>query len=192
MPGVPSQEVFSITGDEAGNLWLSGNGGLTHLLAGRVVEHIPWSTLGHTRAKVVVSDKGGVWLSFWTDGGVMYFRDGQVRASYSVSDGLGKGHVPGLALDSDGALWASTEEGGLSRIKDGHVTTLTTSNGLPCDTIHRTVQDDRRSLWVYAACGVFRIARTELDASIAQPTRRVQTTLWDAADGVRLRAFAPS
>ena len=25
VPGVPSQEVFSITGDEAGNLWLSGN-----------------------------------------------------------------------------------------------------------------------------------------------------------------------
>jgi hypothetical protein len=25
----------------------------------------------------------------------MYFKDGQVRASYSVRDGLGKGHVPG-------------------------------------------------------------------------------------------------
>ena len=103
----------------------------------------------------MVSDKGGVWLSFWTDGGVMYFKDGQVRASYSVRDGLGKGHVPGLALESDGALWASTDEGGLSRIKDGHVATLTSRNGLPCDTIHGTVQDDRRSLWVYAACGSF-------------------------------------
>ena len=33
--------------------------------------------LDQTRAKVVVSDKGGVWLSFWTDGGVIYFKDGQ-------------------------------------------------------------------------------------------------------------------
>ena len=106
--------------------------------------------------------------------------------------GSGKGHVPGLALDSDGALWASTEEGGLSRIKDGHVATLTSRNGLPCDTIHGTVQDDRRSLWVYAACGVFRITRPELDAWIAQPAHRVQTTLWDAADGAKLRALAPT
>jgi len=192
VPGVSSKEVFSITGDESGNLWLSGDAGLTHLLAGHVVENIPWSTIGQTRAKVVVSDRGGVWLSFWTDGGVMYFKDGQVRASYSVRDGLGEGHVPGLALDSDGALWASTDEGGLSRIKDGHVATLTSRNGLPCDTIHGTVHDDRRSLWVHAGCGVFRITRPELDAWIAQPAHRVQTRLWDAADGAKPRALAPS
>jgi signal transduction histidine kinase/ligand-binding sensor domain-containing protein len=192
VPGVSSKQVFSMTGDESGNLWLSGDAGLTHLRAGRVVEDIPWSTIGQTRAKVVVSDKGGVWLSFWTDGGVRYFKDGQVRASYSVRDGLGKGHVPGLALDRDGALWASTEEGGLSRIKDGRVATLTTRNGLPCDTIHGTLQDDRRSLWVYGACGIFRITRAELDAWIAQPSHRIETTLWDASDGVKLRALATS
>lgn len=185
--------MFSITGDETGHLWLSGDRGLTHVLAGRVVEHFPWSALGRSQqAKVVLSDKGGVWLSFWTDGGAVYFRDGQIRESYSVAEGLGKGHVPGLELDDDGALWVSTEEGGLSRIKDGRVTTLTTSNGLPCDTIHQTIRDDSRSLWVYGACGLFRIARTELDAWIAHPRRRVATTLWDAADGVGLWAFAPS
>jgi signal transduction histidine kinase/ligand-binding sensor domain-containing protein len=192
VPGVSSKEVFSIAGDESGNLWLSGDAGLTHLQAGHVVANIPWSAVGRTRAKVVVSDKGGVWLSFWTEGGVMYFKDGRVRASYSVEDGLGKGHVPGLTLDSEGALWASTEDGGLSRIKDGHVATLTSGNGLPCDTIHATVEDDRRALWVYAACGVFRIARSELDAWIARPEHRVETTHWDAADGAKLRALAPT
>ena len=193
VPGVPSQEVFSINGDEAGHLWLSGNRGLTHLLAGRVVEHFSWPTLGRQQqAKVVLSDKGGVWLSFWTDGGVAYFRDGAIRSSHTVADGLGKGHVPGIELDADGSLWASTEEGGLSRIKDGSVTTLTTSNGLPCDTIHQTVLDESRSLWAYGACGLFRIARSELDAWIARPTRRIRTTVWDAADGVTLVPVAPS
>ena len=38
-------------GDEAGNLWLSGDAGLTHLRAGRVVEHFPWSTIGDARNK---------------------------------------------------------------------------------------------------------------------------------------------
>jgi ligand-binding sensor domain-containing protein len=70
VPGVPSQEVFSITGDESGNLWLSGNRGLTHLRSGRIVENFPWPTLGRKQhAKVVLSDKGGLWLSFWNDGG---------------------------------------------------------------------------------------------------------------------------
>ena len=90
--GVPSKEVYSITGDESGNLWLSGNNGLTHLLDGRLVEHFPWSALGRQQqATKILSDQGGIWLSFWQDGGVLYFKDGQVRASYTAADGLGKG-----------------------------------------------------------------------------------------------------
>jgi PAS domain S-box-containing protein len=191
--GVPSNEVYSITGDKAGNLWLSGNKGLSHLLEGRLVEHFPWSAMGRSQqAKVILSDQGGLWLSFWTDGGVLFFKDGQVRASYTAADGLGKGHVPGLQLDGDGALWASTEEGGVSRIKDGHIATLTSRNGLPCDTIHWTMEDDDRSLWLYTACGFVRVARTELDTWIADPQHRVETTVWDAADGVRLQPISPS
>jgi signal transduction histidine kinase/ligand-binding sensor domain-containing protein len=189
--GVPSEEVFSITGDEAGNLWLSGNRGLTHLRSARIVEHFPWSTVRRTQqAKVVLSDKGGVWLSFWNDGGVEYFKDGQLRASFGVADGLGKGVVPGIQLHEDGALWAATA-GGISRIKDGHVATLTSANGLPCETIHATMWDDSGALWAYAACGLFRIDRSELQTWTANPTRRIETTFWDAADGVQLQT-APS
>jgi signal transduction histidine kinase/ligand-binding sensor domain-containing protein len=195
IPGLPSEEVYSITGDKAGNLWLSGNRGLSHFLEGRLVEHFPWAVLGrHQQAKAILFDpeQGGIWLSFWTDGGVLYFKDGQVRGSYTPADGLGKGHVPALRLDREGALWASTEEGGLSRIKHGHVATLTTGNGLPCDTIHWSIEDDDRSLWLYTACGVVRIARNQLEAWIADPNRRVEPELWDAADGVKLRSNAAS
>jgi signal transduction histidine kinase/ligand-binding sensor domain-containing protein len=190
---VPSKEVYSITGDKAGNLWLSGNQGLSHLLEGRLVEHFPWSALGrHQQAKVIVSDQGGVWLAFWIDGGVSYFKDGQVRASYTAADGLGKGHVPGLRLDRDGALWAGTEEGGLSRIQDGRIATLTTRNGLPCDTIHWSIEDNDRSFWLYSSCGLVRIPRSELDAWIAEPKRSISTTVWDAADGVMVHPISPA
>ena len=143
------------------------------------------------QAKIVASDRGGVWLAFWTDGGVLYFKDGMVRASFTTANGLGKGHVPGIRLDQNGALWAATEEGGLSRIKDGRVATLTTNNGLPCDTIHWSIEDDDHSLWLNTACGLVRVARTELDAWIADPKHRVETTLWDAADGVGLASTSP-
>ena len=192
--GVPSTEVYSITGDKAGSLWLSGNKGLSHLLDGRLVEHFPWSVLGRRQqAKVLLFDRerGGIWLSFWTDGGVLYFKDRQVRASYTPADGLGKGAVPGLELDADGALWAATE-GGLSLIKDGRIATLTTRNGLPCDAVHWTIKDDDGSLWLYMRCGLVRIARTELDAWIADPKRRVETTVWGVADGVGLHPVSPA
>jgi signal transduction histidine kinase len=190
---VPSEEFYSIAGDKAGDLWLSGNKGLSHLLDGRLVEHFPWNALGRRQqAKVVVPDQGGVWLAFWQDGGVLYFKDGQVRASYALADGLPKGPVAGLLLDQDGALWAATQEGGLSRIKDGRISTLTNKNGLPCDTIHWTIEDDDRSLWLDTACGLVRIKRTELDAWVAGAKRRIETTVWDAADGVKLSAVSPA
>lgn len=186
-------EIYCIAGDKAGNLWLSKSTGLLHLRDGRLVEQFPWPHLGrHEQAKAVVADGGGLWLSFWSEGGVLYFKDGQVRAAFTAANGLGAGKVPDVRLDRDGALWASTGDGGLSRIKDGRVITLTTGDGLPCNAIHWSIEDDIRSMWLWTACGLVRIARTELDAWIADPTRRIAISLWDAADGVRLRSVAAS
>jgi len=191
----PKHLLHFITGDKAGNLWISEHESLLHVLGDRLVERIPWSELGHREsAEVLLSgdEQGGVWLGFWSGGGVEYFKDGRVRAAYSAADGLGQGHVADLEFDRDGALWAATQDGGVSRIKDGRVTTLTTKNGLPCDTIHWTMEDNDRSLWLYTACGLVRIARSEIDAWTANPRRTVQTTIWDAADAVRLRSSAAS
>ena len=187
-------QVHFITGDKGGNLWLSEDRSLLHLRDGRGLEQIPWSRLGHPEnASVLLSarEPGGLWLGFWRGGGVSYLKDGQVRASYTAANGLGVGAVADLRLDQDGALWAATVEG-LSRIKDGRITTLTTRNGLPCNTVHWTMEDDDHSFWAYTACGLVRIARAELEASIADPKRIMEKTVWDAADGVRLRSAAAS
>jgi len=184
-------EAYSITGDNAGNLWCSKPEGLVHLRDGHLVEQLPWTELGrHQQAKVALSDGSGLWLSFWDEGGVLYLKDRQIRESYTSANGLGAGHVPDLRLDRDGALWAATEEGGLSRIKNGRIATLTTRNGLPCDTIHWSMEDDERSLWLWTPCGLVRIGNTELAAWLTDPTLRVQTAVWDAADGVRLRSIS--
>ena len=184
--GVPSTEVYSITGDNAGNLWLSGNKGLSHLREGRLIENLPWTALGRRQqAKVIIfdQDRGGLWLGFWQDGVVEYFKDGQVRLSYTAANGMTKGPVAALRLDRDGSVWAATQNGGVSRIKDGRITTLTTSNGLPCDKVHWTTEEDDRSLWLYTACGLLRIPHSQVDAWISDPARRVEPTLWDATDG---------
>ena len=188
-------EVHFITGDNAGNLWLSEHRSFLHLLDGRLVEQIPWSELGRPQSAAILlsgHEPGGVWLGFWVGGGVWYFKDGRLRGSYTAADGLGRGAVTGLQPDRDGTLWAGTEEGGLSRLKDGRIATLTTGNGLPCNAIHWTMEDDDSSFWLYTACGLVRITRSELDAWITDPKRRIETTVWDAADGVRIRSSAAS
>ena len=191
---VPGGIVHSFAGDSGGNLWIGDqNQGLFHLIGGSVVDRIPWAKMGRKDfASSLLSDplQGGLWLGFYR-GGVAYFKDGQVRATYASADGVGEGRVTGLELDGEGTLWAATA-GGLSRVKNGRVATLTSKNGLPCDTVHWVVEDDARSFWLYTACGLVRIAKSEVDAWAADPKRIVQSTTFDSSDGVRLRAIAVS
>lgn len=181
--------VESIAGDRTGNLWVSQRKSLFHLSGERVVEQIPWTALGRqeqARSLVVDPVDGGLWLAF--PGGVSYLKGGQIRASYTVADGLGEGHIRDLQLDREGTLWAATESGA-SRLKDGRVATLTSKNGLPCDDVHWVMEDDDHSFWLYMACGLVRITRSELDAWAVRANKdsgwRIQATVFDGSDGVR-------
>ena len=188
--GVPGGAVHGIAEDTAGNLWIANqDAGLFQLFRGNVVQQIAWPRLGHQGSALALAAdpvRGGLWLGFF-QGGIAYFSDGQVRASYSAAEGLGEGRVSDFRLDADGTVWAATE-GGLSRLKDGRIATLRSSNGLPCDGVYWMMEDDAHALWLYMTCGLVRIVRSELDAWLADPKRTIQVTVFDISDGVRISA----
>lgn len=191
---LPGGFVLSIAEDSRGDLWIANqNLGLFHLSREGEVQKLSWAKLGlNDPALVLIPDpeRGGLWLGLF-QGGVAYFQDGRIRASYGAADGLGEGWVKGLRLDQDGTLWAATR-GGLSRLKNGRVTTLTSKNGLPCDAVSWVTEDDFHSFWLYMACGLVRIARSELDAWAANSNHTVQATTFDSSDGVRILALSGS
>jgi signal transduction histidine kinase/sugar lactone lactonase YvrE len=190
---LPRGYAHSISGDGEGNLWISYQDiGLFHLLRESLFEWTPWAKLGRKDfADALLPDpvRDGLWLGF-RNGGVTYFKDGQTLKSYTIADGLGGDRVNGLQLDRDGTLWAATQ-GGLSRIKNGQVATLTSKNGLPCDTVHWAMEEDDHSFWLYTACGLVRIARPELDAWVKAPKRVIRYTVFSESDGVRSHPIAP-
>jgi hypothetical protein len=83
----------------AADIWLlSYSRGLLRSADGRLIEEYPWPRLQHRpQASVIAVDRqrGGLWLGFWLEGGVAYFKDGKVQASYTSADGLGKGRNRG-------------------------------------------------------------------------------------------------
>jgi len=116
-------------------------------------------------------------------------RDGRLdiffKNPYSSSDGLWPRQIERPSVWQRGGPWDATE-GGLSRIKDGQIRTLTSRNGLPCDPVIWSRQDDDdSSSWLYMPCGLVRITRSELDGGVADPTRTVKTTVFGISDGVR-------
>jgi ligand-binding sensor domain-containing protein/signal transduction histidine kinase len=194
VPGVPAGNKNSIIDDGHGGLWLSlwltpKGEGLVHLTGGRIVEQVSWQTVGGGPGSGLVSDSaGGVWTGLLT-GGIADFRAGQVRHLALTKDAAREGRVLDLSRDRDGAMWAATEDG-LARIANDSVATLTTANGLPCNSVHWMIEDDSSSYWLYTRCGLVRIPRNEIQAWISDPKRAVQLTTFDSADGVRLVAIA--
>jgi PAS domain S-box-containing protein len=186
--GQPGYDANSITGDMAGNLWFTGGNNFVRFEGDRPVEDIPWTTLGSGERGVAIADRGGVWVGLW-DGGLQFLKDDEVRETYTPADGLGEGFVAHLRIDPDGALWAATE-GGLSRLEEARVHTLSRASGLPCNAIHWSMEDDSRTLWLYTSCGLVRVTRGDLEAWIADSNHVVDTRRWGVADGVPLRTSA--
>src|SRR5262249_28148125 len=154
--GVPGDEVYAMAEDREGTVWIgSAENGLFRVPRLGGIGKTSWSQLGRREyATAMAGDpsQGGLWLGF-ARGGIAYVKDGQLRASYAVETGLGKGSVRHLRFGSRGTLWAATE-GGLSRIRDGRIATLTHDNGLPCETVHWSVEDDDHFIWLYMPCGL--------------------------------------
>jgi len=179
----------SIAESGEGDLWFSYENALLHLLDGSKVEQIPWDKLGikDGGGQIAVDPlMGGLWIGL-PHGGIAYLRRGRIEHWYTTAGGLGEGRISQLRVDREGALWASTE-GGLSRIKDGHVATLSAKNGLPCDAVHWSEEDANHSVWLYLECGLVRVAPSEMSSWIADPNRSVRATLFGSTDGVVVKS----
>jgi signal transduction histidine kinase/ligand-binding sensor domain-containing protein len=191
VPAVPGGFTHAIASDNRGGLWLSlwlnsNDYGLAHLVDGHVTEHAPWQKLGGGPGTGLEPDPdGGVWTGLLS-GGVAHFRAGQIRIlSLTGAGESGIRKVLHVSRDRDGTMWVATDSG-LSRITNGRVATLTEANGLPCPTVHWIIEDQMAAYWLYTACGLVRIARTELDAWAADEKRIIRSTMFDSAEGIQL------
>ena len=185
---LPVGAANAIAADQHGGVWISYAAyGQFHVVDGKVIESAnwPWSDAEDARVSTVLSDplRGGLWVGFKRDG--LTYLTVHHAGTFSPIEGVGAERVWNLHRDHEGTLWAATE-GGLRRIKDGRVATITAKNGLPCDAVHWVIEDDAFSLWLYTACGLLRITRPELEAWASDQNRKIHATVLDGADGVKV------
>jgi signal transduction histidine kinase/ligand-binding sensor domain-containing protein len=198
LSAIPGGRVHSIVSDRAGDIWFAHQElGLFRRQEDGTVERTSWSQLGKSPfADALAGDplQGGLWVGFF-EGGILYFKDGRVLRSYTSADGLGVGRINDFRIESDGTLWITTE-GGLSRLKNGRLVTLTRKNGLPCDRIHWSIEDNLHSVWLYTACGLVRVSRRDLDECATAIERNKNSSaylhpaVFNSSDGLRARANA--
>jgi len=191
--GLPDTVWIAMYADTREGVWISyPDSGLFHVIGQSAVEFVrwPWSTSAAApRLSAAVSDPrtGGLWLGS-LDKGIANFKSGQSPKWLGRKEGLGSDTVWNLEVDHEGALWAATE-GGLSRVKNGRVMTLTSNNGLPCDSVKWVIEDATYALWLNTTCGLLRIERADLDAWISDSHRSIHALVLNRSDGVRIHAL---
>ncbi len=191
--GLPDGSANAIIADQHDGVWISyPTRGLFHLVHGTVDQFKPWpwSSEGkEPRISAIVPDplNSALWLGS-INAGIARFNNGKVSKWLGSENGLGANLVWNLHVDHEGTLWAATE-GGLSRIKDGTVSTLTTKNGLPCNAVHWVTEDDASSLWLSTVCGLLRVDRSDLQAWTSDAKHAIHATAFDGSDGFRSHAM---
>lgn len=197
--GLPSDVVYSITGN-SGALWVGRQrGGLTRLRLGeRGV-----SAETYTRKDGLAQDSvysihqsrdGTVWVGTLS-GGVSSFRDGEFR-TFTRADGLASNTVASILETSDGAMWFATPSG-LSSLRDGKWRTYLTKDGLPSANINTLMEDSQGILWIGTTAGIayFRQGRMHGLASAPESLREPvfglaedrQGSLWVSSSGHVMR-----
>ncbi|HXU83761.1 MAG TPA: two-component regulator propeller domain-containing protein, partial [Polyangia bacterium] len=147
--------------DRRGRLWLGTSNGLYRLgQDGAFVRARPLDeALGPQVRSFFETPQGRLWFLF--DGGLLRV-EGEEMQSVTEGDRYHQGTQ--VIEDRDGNVWIGSHHG-LSRLRDGRLTTFTTSDGLPDDDVTALHEDREGSLWVGTR-----------SAGIAQFTDRVVDT----------------
>ncbi|HEV8628895.1 MAG TPA: two-component regulator propeller domain-containing protein [Thermoanaerobaculia bacterium] len=143
--------VFAITQDARGGMWIGTDGGLNHLVNGRIEAFTTKRGLGDDKVYAVLARRdGSVWAG--TRRGLSEIRNGVLR-TYTTRDGLPSNAIRSLYEDRSGTLWIGTLGGGVARLQNGKLTPIGASEGLPNLDVFSILEDRDGNVWIATGGG---------------------------------------
>src|SRR5262249_53277446 len=179
--GAPLGAIRALTEDRENSIWAMALGNpqrLIRITDFNVREDIP-ATEALYAASLTADAEKGIWLGLYS-GHLARYRGGRLE-TFPFTDG---NVVRQVVISPDGAALGATIRG-LVGWRNGTLRRLTTQNGLPCDGVHAAIFDTQGALWLYAQCGLIRIAAADLERWWAHADAVVGVKVFDALDGVR-------
>lgn len=97
----------------------------------------------------MTQDKNGdFWFGTTNQGIIKYTVKDSTSTQFSLAEGLESGFITGLITSPTNEIWVGTWEGGISKIQDLNILTISPKNGLPGSKIKSLFIDRESLLWV--------------------------------------------
>ena len=178
-----NQTVRAILQTSDGSFWIGTNSGLNRWKDGKFTVYTTRDGLSHDLIHCLMEDQDGtLWIG--TFRGLSKWKDGKFTSETNYKN-LNEASVWAFHQDKEGDLWIATYGSGLFHWKRGKVTAFTTENGFFWNGILSLQEDSDQNLWMCTYRGIFKVSKKELLEIVRGKATKVQSTVYDATDGMK-------
>jgi ligand-binding sensor domain-containing protein/signal transduction histidine kinase len=172
--------------DGENRTWVAGSDGGLYRIENNGVERVQVQDFKSDTIYSIAGHGEEIWLG-QRQSGLTHLTPrgkGYVATTYTHAQGLVQNSVSAVFISRDGAIWAGTFSGGVSRLKQGKFETFTAADGLGSNTISSIDQGADGTLWFGTPSGLSAYANghwktlTERDGL---PSNEVSTLRMDSA-----------
>lgn len=165
--GFSGIDIFAITEDSRGDIWIGASNGLFVFDGKEFHKYTTADGLSYNDIRTIFEDdKGTMWIGtseglntihnntvgkvklLETAEGTIFFQEPYIRAIYK---------------DKERVMWFGSYGNGIFRLKDGNIKNITTKQGLFDDIVSHIVEDDQGNFWMGSNRGIFRVSKKELN-----------------------------
>ncbi|HZS45943.1 MAG TPA: two-component regulator propeller domain-containing protein [Blastocatellia bacterium] len=180
--GAAVNYVSAIYPDKDGAIWVGSDAGVFRTKDGATVRFTPREGLAGDDVKVILKDHtGALWVGCY--GGLSRYQNGQWQ-TFREENGLAGEKVRSLYEDRDGVLWVGTYDGGLTRIKNGKLSPITTKDGLYNNGVFQILEDDRDYFWFSCNLGIYRVSKQQLNDFADGKVKFITSVAYGSHDGL--------
>lgn len=176
---------FGLFEDSQGYIWFGSRGsGLFRFDKKATIQKFTTTDglTGDSINTIFEDSKKTLW--FGTRTGLSKLNDNKFT-NYTMLDGLSNNNIRDIYEDQDGTLWIGTYGGGLNRLKNEKITSITTKQGLYDDVVSKILIDDFDNFWMLGNRGIFSISRQALNEAAEGIVSHIYCKIYNSADGMK-------
>ena len=186
--GLADETIYSLLSDTKETFWIGTASGLSSWDGRRFTNFGNKDGLPGTPITCLAEDRAGRLWAGSSSG--LFQKTDDPAPSFALRPELAGDPINALHCDREGTLWIGTDGSGLKRLRGDELAAFTVRDGLGTDFIFQILEDDAGSLWLSSYRGIFRVAKSDLEAFAGKTKSSIPCVSFGTSDGMKDRECA--